>query len=184
MHPGPQRYGADAAPAETQQFYQCCVCNEFFTSAKNVRYHFARMRQPPAQASTLASSSNSAVRASLVPVPWRVREPHGANDALKAAHSSVACQWQLVQINSAARALALALGSRRRGTQAQAGTGPGTGTGAGPGTTTTVCPGPRAPERQALKIPGKPTRTQRCLMATVAMARQILTQVLHVHNYI
>ena len=70
-----------------------------------------------------------------MPVARRVREAQGANDALKAAHSGVACQWQLVEINSAARAL----GGRRgtaSGTHWQAGAGgPGTCAGAGPGTT-------------------------------------------------
>ena len=140
--PGPQQHGADAAPAETQQFYQCCVCNDLFTSAKNVRIHFAglRMRQPPASMARLQ-------------VPRRVREPLGANDAQKAAHSLAvaACQpeWQLVQISSAARALALG-GRRGTVTQAQAGPGPGpgpgTGTGGpGQGTVTGVGAGPAGP---------------------------------------
>jgi hypothetical protein len=147
--PGPQRHAdAGAAPAETQQFFQCCVCDELFTSAKNVRIHFARMlpQPPPAPAAPEARRGPGATSSlPVVPVARRVREPHGANDALKAAHSGVACQWQLVEINSAARALAL---GSCRGTQAhwQAGAGgPGTCAGAGPGTTTTVCAGPAGP---------------------------------------
>ena len=44
----------------------------------------------------------------------RVRQSARASDALKAAHSGMqVCQWQVVQINPAARALALGAGGRR-----------------------------------------------------------------------
>ena len=118
-------------PAETQQFYQCCVCNELFTSAKNVRIHFARM-QPQAGRGRGSPSHRDGHGPSPSPVPRRVRQPHGASDSLKAAHSGVACQWQLVQINSAARAL----GGRG---------GNGAGARAGPGPTTAVFSGPTGP---------------------------------------
>ena len=180
--PGPQRHAdAGAAPAETQQFFQCCVCDELFTSAKNVRIHFARMRPqpPPAPAAPEARRGlRAGATGSLVPVARRVREAQGANDALKAAHwhSGVACQWQLVEINSAARALAL--GSCRAtqltGRLAQAARALVQAPGLEPRRLSVL--GPRAPERQALKIPGKPTRTRRCLMAA-ATARRIPTQV-------
>jgi len=53
----------------------------------------------------------------------RVRQSARASDALKAAHSGMqVCQWQVVQINPAARALAL---GGRRGTGAGAAGGPG-----------------------------------------------------------
>jgi len=58
------------------------------------------------------------------------RQPAGASDALKAAHSGMqVCQWQLVQINPAARALAL--GGRR---------GTGAGAAGGAWITPVVCP--------------------------------------------
>jgi len=78
-----------------------------------------RPQPPPApaapEAARRARGPGATSSLPVVPVARRVREPHGANDALKAAHSGVACQWQLVEINSAARALAL---GGRRGTQA------------------------------------------------------------------
>ena len=157
MYPRPgiataARPGAGARPAggpgpadsQTQQFYQCCACNELFTSAKNVRIHFARM-QPQAGRGRGSPSHRDGHGPSPSPVPRRVRQPHGASDSLKAAHSGVACQWQLVQINSAARALALG-GRSCTGPPGQAPAGAGLG-GAGPqaGPTTAVCPGPMGP---------------------------------------
>ena len=107
---GPQRPAA-AIPAEMQQFYQCCACNELFISAKNVRIHFALMQPGPVPRPGPGKPGPASVTR-------RVRQPHGASDALKAAHFGVAvqCQWQLVQINPAARAVAL---GGRRGTEAQ-----------------------------------------------------------------
>ena len=136
--------GPLAAASGLQQFYQCCACNELFSSAKNVRIHFARM-QPQAGRGRGSPSHRDGHGPSPSPVPRRVRQPHGASDSLKAAHSGVACQWQLVQINSAARALALG-GRSCTGPPGQAPAGAGLG-GAGPqaGPTTAVCPGPMGP---------------------------------------
>ena len=175
--PGPQRQAA-ASPAETQQFDQCCACNELFISAKNVRIHFALMQPGPGPRPGPGKPGPASVTR-------RVRQPHGASDALKAAHFGVAVQChcasgssckltpQRVQWHSAAAvALRLSLlpGRRRRQRLAPAGLD---------------WQGQRAPlaERQPLKIQGKPTRTRRCMMEAAA-ALWILTQVQQVQYYI
>ena len=93
--PGPGRPGGPAS--ERQQFYQCCACNEMFSSAKNVRIHITRMEVAAKQAG-LGLGSRSPRRAAgtrALPVGRAAQR-----EALAAAHSSV-CQWQLVEIDPA-----------------------------------------------------------------------------------
>ena len=124
--------GPLAAASGLQQFYQCCACNELFSSAKNVRIHFALMQAASCgrRSTCRGPGPGPTVTPPAAVTVQRVRQSARASDALKAAHSGMqVCQWQVVQINPAARALAL--GGRR---------GTGAGAAGGAWITPAVCP--------------------------------------------